>query len=105
MHTPIYVPPQYPSYYQYLWQPFTAAETRRINTSGVSIGFFTQSNGNTKAGLWNLVGQVADLTANTELLPLNTVLTDAVDINNQGFVLAKGLAHCRSQLHERILKI
>jgi hypothetical protein len=87
---PVYVPPQYPSYYLYLLQPFNAAETHKINRSGRSVGFFKHTNGSTKAGLWDLAGSVADLTANTEGLPANTVLTDAIDINDQGFILAKG---------------
>jgi hypothetical protein len=87
------LPPNSPSYYIYLVQPFNAAETRRINRSGTSVGFARQTNGNTKAALWNLAGTFADLTANTSGLPLGTVLTDAVDINDQGYVLAKGLVN------------
>ena len=87
---PVYVPPSYPSYYVYLLQPFNAAETHRINRSGTSVGFYKHTDGSTKAALWNLGGQPADLASNTSGLPAGTVLTDAMDINDQGFVLAKG---------------
>jgi hypothetical protein len=49
-----------------------------------------------------LLGQVADLTFNTQGLPAGTTLTSAVDVNDQGYVLAKGTVN--GVLHGFILK-
>lgn len=88
---PMALPPSLPPYYQYVYQTFTAAETRDINRSGLTVGFAKKSNGETRAAAWNLSGQVALLdTNNVSGLPAGAILTDAVDVNDQGYVLVKG---------------
>lgn len=94
---PFFPFPQYPLQYQYLLQPLIGAETHKVNSSGHQIGHMKNRNGSTAAAIWNFMGQYADLTANTSGLPAGTVLTDAVDINNQGYVLAKGLVNGQIQ--------
>ena len=50
----------------------------------------------------SLSGLVATLAANTSNLPAGTVLTEAVDINDQNFILAQGTVN--GQLHGFLLR-
>ncbi|HYR91860.1 MAG TPA: hypothetical protein VE422_47890 [Terriglobia bacterium] len=93
-----YFGPNIPIGTQYFMQPFVGVETRKINRVGTTAGAMVKrNNGGTVAAIWNMIGQFADLTANTTGLPDGTVLFDAVDINDQGYVLAKGLVNGQLQ--------
>jgi hypothetical protein len=69
-------------------QTFTTSETHKINSAGSAVGFMKGPSATARAMIWNAVGARADLTAHTAGLPAGTVLTDAVDINDNGDVLA-----------------
>jgi hypothetical protein len=70
---------------------FIGAEAYRINDGGFAVGTLFKNDGGTEAVLWNIEGRPALLTENVGNLPAGTVLTEAVDINNAGTILAKGM--------------
>ena len=88
---------------QFLFQTFNGADTHKINRLGFSVGNLKPRNGGpTAAAIWTQTGFVATLAANTSGLPTGTVLTDAVDVNDQNFVLALGTVN--GQLHGFLLR-
>jgi hypothetical protein len=70
---------------------YIASEAHKVNDQGFAVGFMRKSDGSTVAAAWNENGRLILLTTlNVEGMPEGTTLTDAVDINNQGDILAKG---------------
>ncbi len=69
---------------------FVGSVTNKINSNGHAVGAVVQSNGATNASMWNLSGNgIIELTAACGLH--NGILTEAVDINDQGDVLCLGV--------------
>jgi hypothetical protein len=82
---------------------FIGSIAHKVNDSGFAVGRLLKNDGGTAAALWNEEGEVAMLdSSNVDDLPQGAVLTDAVDINDHGAILAKGLVN--GELHVFILR-
>ena len=82
---------------------FVGSFAHKVNDSGFAVGRLLRNDGGTAAALWNEEGEVALLdTSNVDDLPQGAVLTDALDINDQGAILAKGFVN--GELHVFILR-
>ena len=82
---------------------FVGSFAHKVNDSGFAVGRVLRNDGGTAAALWNEDGEVALLdSSNVDDLPAGTVLTDALDINDHGAILAKGSVN--GELHVFILR-
>jgi hypothetical protein len=76
----------------------------KVNNDGLAVGRLIKNDGGSTAALWNEDGEVAMLdTSNVDGLPQGAVLTEALDINDHGAILAKGLVD--GELHVFILRV
>jgi hypothetical protein len=70
---------------------YVASEAYKVNDQGTAVGLMRKSDGGMVAAAWNQNGRLAVLSSmNVEGLPEEAVLTEAVDINDQGDILARG---------------
>jgi hypothetical protein len=82
---------------------YIGAESHKINNNGFAVGKTIKSDGGNVATLWNQTGRLCLLTTmSVEGLPEGTEMTEAVDINDQNHILAKGTVN--GQLRAFILR-
>ena len=82
---------------------YVGSFANKINSSGFAVGRVVRNDGGTTAALWNEDGQLGFLTLqNVDGLSLITALTEAVDINDSGDILAKGSIN--GQAHAFVLR-
>ena len=82
---------------------FIGSFAHKVNDSGFAVGRLLRNDGGTAAALWNEDGEVAMLdSSNVDDLPQGAVLTDALEINDHGAILAKGFVN--GELHVFILR-
>ena len=82
---------------------FIGSFAHKVNDSGFAVGRLLKNDGGTAAALWNADGEVALLdSSNVDDLPPGAVLTDALEINDHGAILAKGFVN--GELHVFILR-
>jgi hypothetical protein len=82
---------------------FVGSDANKINNNGIAVGKLLKSDGGSVAALWNAEGRLAFLNGdNVDGLPAGAALTEAVDINDNGSILAKGLVN--GQLRAFVLR-
>jgi uncharacterized membrane protein len=70
---------------------FVGSVANKINSDGIAVGKVIKNDTGTVAGFWNENGHFAFLTTlNVDGLADGTALTEAVDINDNGDILARG---------------
>ncbi|HYR84441.1 MAG TPA: hypothetical protein VE422_10225 [Terriglobia bacterium] len=82
---------------------YTQSVAHRINNSGNAVGYIVSPLIPKTAALWDQLGNIYDIFQNTEDLN-GIILSEAVDINDHGIILAFGKRSGETDLHAILLR-